>query len=119
MRAIRANRLKPVIRNVLPHEARFAKKGVQLGNPEMIRESAGLDSRESGHLSMEFPKEKQRLWTIFPQLSPSPTPSKTQILLILSFGVSERILAGHLHIWIAARHPYERNRNVHQEGPWR
>ena len=34
-------------------------------------------------------QEKRRLWTSFPQVPPSPAPSKTQILLILSFGVSE------------------------------
>ena len=34
---------------------------------------------------MEFPPEKECLWTIFRKLSPSPTPSKTQILLVLSF----------------------------------
>ena len=39
-------------------EARFAKKGVQFGNPETIRESQAIranlriDSRESGHLSL-------------------------------------------------------------------
>ena len=34
---------------------------------------------------MELPRKKQRFWTIFRKFSPSSTPSKTQILLILSF----------------------------------
>ena len=34
---------------------------------------------------MEFLRKKQHFWTIFRKFSPSPTPSKTQILLILSF----------------------------------
>ena len=40
-----------------PPKARFAKKGVQFGNPEMIRENPAIranlrsDSRKSGHLS--------------------------------------------------------------------
>ena len=35
-------------------------------------------------IGMEF-RRKKRFWTIFRKFSPSPTPSKTQILLILSF----------------------------------
>ena len=57
VRPIRANRLKPAIRNFTPPpEARFAKKGRQFGNPETIRKNQAIranlriDSRESGHL---------------------------------------------------------------------
>ena len=56
VRAIRANRLKPAIRNLSPAKRDSQKKGVQCGNPEMIRENQKIcanlrvDSRESGHL---------------------------------------------------------------------
>ena len=62
VRAIRANRLKPAIRKFLVPETRFAKKGVQLGNPKAIRANQAIhanlriDSRELGHL---------RFWTLF------------------------------------------------------
>ena len=53
VRAIRANRLKPAIRNFLAPRSVIRKKGVQFGNPETIRENQAIraDSRESGHLS--------------------------------------------------------------------
>ena len=56
-RAIRANRLKPAICNFQPSGSAIRKNGVQLGNPETIRENQAIranlqiDSRESGHLS--------------------------------------------------------------------
>ena len=43
-RAIRANRLKPAIRNFLGSETRFTeKKGVEFGNPEMIRANRAIE----------------------------------------------------------------------------
>ena len=57
VRAIRANRLKPAIRNFKPPQSAIRKKkGVQFGRPETIRENQAIranlriDSRESGHL---------------------------------------------------------------------
>ena len=55
-RAIRANHLKPAVHNFYLPEARFAKEGVQFGNPETIRENQaisvnlGINSRESDHV---------------------------------------------------------------------
>ena len=42
VRATRANRLKPAIRNFWPPDARFAKKGVQFGNTETIRANQAI-----------------------------------------------------------------------------
>ena len=59
LRAIRANRLKPAIRNFCPSIRAIRKTGVQLGNPETIRENQAIqanlriDSHESGHLSFD------------------------------------------------------------------
>ena len=53
---IASNLILAVFLNFSPPEARFAKKGVQCGNPETIRENQAIrgklriDSRESGHL---------------------------------------------------------------------
>ena len=58
VRAIRANRLKPAIRNFWPSRSAIRKKGVRFGDPETIRENQAIranlriDSRESGHLSL-------------------------------------------------------------------
>ena len=55
--AIRANRLKPTIRKCLVPKRDSQGGGVQLGNPETIRENQAIrahlriDSRESGHQS--------------------------------------------------------------------
>ena len=58
VRAIRANRLKPVIRNFLAARSAIRKKkGAQFGNAETRRENQAMranlriDSHESGHLS--------------------------------------------------------------------
>ena len=57
VRAVRANRLKPSIRNLLVHGNAIRNKVVQLWNFEMIcanraiRANLRIDSRESGHLS--------------------------------------------------------------------
>ena len=59
MQAIRANRLKPAIRNVLAPRSAIRKERVHFGNPETIRENQAIrtnlriDSRESGHLSLK------------------------------------------------------------------
>ena len=54
-----------------PLEARFAKKGVQFGNPQAIRENQAvranlrIDSRESGHLSQVLRARKAECSGLF------------------------------------------------------
>ena len=56
VQAIRANRLKPAIRNVLVPRNAVREKGFQFGSPQALRENQAIlanlriDSSESGHL---------------------------------------------------------------------
>ena len=82
MRAIRANHLKPAIRNFQPPEARFAKKGAQFGNPEAIRENQAIranlriDSCESGHLNMEDFQLPLHSWSVSSRIGVVPARKK-------------------------------------------
>ena len=76
MPAIRANRLKPAIRK--PPEEQFAKKRVQFGNPETIRENQvmranlRIDLREAGHLSAPSPCFGWKLPNMPTHITPPP-----------------------------------------------
>ena len=60
VRAIRASRLKPAIRNFKPRSV-IRKKGVQFGNSETIRKNQAIaDSRESGLLSYQLSPDQFR-----------------------------------------------------------
>ena len=91
VRAIRVNRLEPTIRDFWCPEMRFAKKGVQLKNPQTIPENRAnlrIDSRESGHLSAtgfsSFVKESQQILNST-LLNPMPR-AKTEILVFCKTG---------------------------------
>ena len=62
VRAIRANRLKPAIRNVYPQRSAIRRKRVQFGNTETIRANLRIDLRGSGHLSRGNPRKKTRVF---------------------------------------------------------
>ena len=70
VRAIRRNRLKPADSQCFSPLKRDSQKGVQFGNPETIRENQTIranlriDSRESGHLSLQV-YQRERIHLLF------------------------------------------------------